>query len=90
MPPQQANVGYPFSSRCGQSQNLQFVSSAISRSRLYFASRSDWRIDPFLNGLLATPLRGQQPNCLPFPRYEHSVRWTNPLSALVCTQQAPP
>jgi hypothetical protein len=33
----------------GQLANAQPVCSAISSKRLYFASRSEWRIDPFLN-----------------------------------------
>ena len=31
---------------CGQFASRQLVPSAISRRRLYFASRSDWRMDP--------------------------------------------
>ena len=59
--------------RCGQSAKRQFVSSAISSKRLYLASRSDWRMDPFLNWSACHPTQDRLPMYLRFLRYGHSV-----------------
>ena len=63
--------------RCGQFASRQLVPSAISSRRLYFASRSDWRMDPFLNWSV----------CHPTARSAAQLSSVSPLRTLRVTDQ---